>query len=327
MFASRSSCSSQDASGRRERELLDLVELVDADHAARVAAGRPGLAPEARREGDVAERELVGLEDLAGVQARERDLGGAGEVQAVGGQLVDVLLVGRERAGADQRLLPHEHGRQHADEALLGQPVEREAVQREREPGRVADPVAEARARHPRGPLHVEPAHLGVLARLGGARLADAPHLGGVLLRRPVRDVVARGVRDAQGEPVALFLRGRELLLGDLQLLLHALQLLELLGRRLSLQLRPAAELVHARDELAPALVGGEQRVERLGRALPGQAARYRRRIVAGGLEVDHARESRSASSTDATPASFGPGHVQSERALRRGWASATAMP
>ena len=154
---------------RRERELLDLVELVDADHAARVAAGRPGLAPEARREGDVAERELVGLQDLAGVEARERDLGRAGEVQAVGRQLVDVLLVGRERAGADQRLLAHEHGRQHADEALLGQAVEREAVQREREPGRVADPVAEARARHPRGPLHVEAAHLRVLARLAGA--------------------------------------------------------------------------------------------------------------------------------------------------------------
>ena len=158
-------------------------------------------------------------------------------------------------------------------------------------------------------------------------RLADAPHLGRVLVRGPVRDVVVRGVRDAEGEPVALLLRGRERLLGRPQLLLHALQLLELLGRRLALQLRPAAELVHARDELAPALVGGEQRVERLGRALPRQGGPDRRGIVSGGLEVDHACESRSASSTDATPASFGPGHVQSERALRRGWASATAMP
>ncbi len=247
MFASRNSCSSQDVSGVGERELLDLVELVDADHPARVLACGPGLAAEARREGDVAERQLPGLEDLARVQARERDLRRARQVEAVRGQLVDVLLVGRERAGADQRVLPHEHRREHADEPLLGQAVEREAVEGEGEPGRVADPVAEARARHPRRPLHVEPADLGVLARAVLARLADPSHLVDVLLRGPVGGVLVRDVRHAQGEPVALGLGRRQLLLGGLQLLLHALQLLELLRRRSSLQLRPAAQLVHAR--------------------------------------------------------------------------------
>ena len=43
-------------------EQLDLVELVHAEHAARVLAGRARLAAEARREGGVAERQLV--EDL-----------------------------------------------------------------------------------------------------------------------------------------------------------------------------------------------------------------------------------------------------------------------
>ena len=54
--------------------------------------------------------QLVGLEDLPGVEARERDLGGAREVEAVGGQLVHVRLVRRECARAD----PRSHGRARA---------------------------------------------------------------------------------------------------------------------------------------------------------------------------------------------------------------------
>ena len=49
-IASRRSCSSSDASGCRPREHLDLVELVDAEDAARVLAVRPRLAAEAGRE-------------------------------------------------------------------------------------------------------------------------------------------------------------------------------------------------------------------------------------------------------------------------------------
>ena len=41
-------------------EHLDLVELVDAEDAARVLAGRAGLAAEAGREARVAERQVVG---------------------------------------------------------------------------------------------------------------------------------------------------------------------------------------------------------------------------------------------------------------------------
>ena len=185
--------------------------------------GRARLAAEARRERDVAERQLVGGEDLARVEARDRDLRRSGEVEAVGRELVDVRLVGRERARADQRLLAHEHRREHRDEPLRREPVEREAVEREREPRGVPDPVPEARAGHPRRALHVEAPDLEVVARLGErGRLADAPHLADVVLGGAVRNVVVREVRDAQRERVALRLRCGELVLGRLELGLDA---------------------------------------------------------------------------------------------------------
>ena len=102
-----------------------------------------------------------------------------------------------------------------------------------------------------------------------------------------------RRVRDERERLVAGGLGGRELLLGGAELLLHPLQLLELLGRRLALQLRPAAEVVDARHERAPALVGGEQRVERLAGALAGERGAPGVGLGAGCLEVDHASDSR----------------------------------
>ena len=55
----------------------------------------------------------------------------------------------------------------------------------------------------------------------------------------------------------------------------------------------PAAQLVDPRHQRAPALVGGEQRVERLGGALAGERGAEGVGVGAGGAEVDHARESR----------------------------------
>ena len=51
------------------REHLHLVELVDAEHPARIAPGRARLPAEVRGEGRIAERELVRFKDLAHVQA------------------------------------------------------------------------------------------------------------------------------------------------------------------------------------------------------------------------------------------------------------------
>ena len=104
---------------------------------------------------------------------------------------------------------------------------------------------------------------------------------------------VVRRVGDERERLVAGGLGGRELLLGGAQLLLHLLQLAELLGRRLALQLRAAAEVVDAGHERAPALVGGEQRVERLGGALAGEGGAPGVGLGARCLEVDHARDSR----------------------------------
>ena len=108
------------------------------------------------------------------------------------------------------------------------------------------------------------------------------------------------------------------LLLGGAQLLLHLLQLRELLRRGLALQLRLPAQLVDLRHERAPALVGLEQGVERVAGALPGQCSAVGVRVVAGGLEVDHGVKSRSASITWATPSSSADGQTQSARAFSR---------
>ena len=110
-------------------------------------------------------------------------------------------------------------------------------------------------------------------------RLADAAHLDDVVLGRSRRATSSwGGFGTRSASLVALGLGGRELLLGGPQLLLHALQLRELLGRRLALQLRAAAQLVDPRHERAPALVGLEQRVEVLGGALPRERGAVARR-------------------------------------------------
>src|SRR5262249_50981594 len=107
-------------------------------------------------------------------------------------------------------------------------------------------------------------------------------------------------------------LRGRERLLGGAQLVLHLLQLRHLFGCRLAFQLRAAAQLVDSRHKRAPALVGGEEGVERLGRALTCESGAKAFRIGARNLEADHSREFRTASITWAPPSSSGPGQIQS---------------
>ena len=158
-------------------------------------------------------------------------------------------------------------------------------------------------------------------------RLTDAPDLARVVLRRPVRDVVVRRVRHPERERVTLGLGGDELVLRLLQIGLHRLELLELLGCRLPLELRPCAELVDPRDEGAPPLVGLEEPVEGLGRPLARERGPNRLGIRAGCPEIDHVIESRTASITDATPSSAGPGQVASAIARSRAWAPSTATP
>ena len=228
------------------------------------------------------------------MQARERDLGRAREVEAVRLDLVDVRLVGRERAGPDQRLLADEHRRQHRDEALLREPVQGEPVEREREERGVADPVAE-RAPDIRAARSISkrPISSCSLALVERGRLADAPELAASSSAAPSGTSSFGGFGTRSASRSRSCLGGRELLLGRAQLLLHLLELGQLLRRGLSLDLRPAAELVDPRHERAPALVGLEQRVERVARALALERSANGVRVVPGGLEIDHARECR----------------------------------
>ena len=86
------------------REHLDLVELVDADDAARVLAIAPSFAAVARAPPGVAQGPIVEVENFVAVIARERDLARADEVEVV--VLVEVLdLIGvfTEEAGAIHR--------------------------------------------------------------------------------------------------------------------------------------------------------------------------------------------------------------------------------
>ena len=204
--------------------------------------------------------------------------------------------------------------------------IDREAVEGEREQGRVADQIAEAGAGQPRRPLHLEAADLGVL-RPFRCGIADAAELLGVLLGVAVGRRRVGRVRHLLEQAVALRLGGGELVLGRLQLLLDAVQLLELFRRRLALHLELAAQVVDARNELAPPLVGGEQGVEVLGCALARERGPEAVGVVAGRAEVDHATESRYASITWATPSSSQGGQTKSATASTRGWAFSTATP
>ena len=76
-----------------------------------------------------------------------------------------------------------------------------------------------------------------MLARLlEGGGLADAPELLGVVLGVAVRRRRMRWARDERERGVACGFGGRELVLRDLELLLHGPQRLELLRRRLALR-------------------------------------------------------------------------------------------
>src|SRR5262249_2735433 len=102
---------------------------------------------------------------------------------------------------------------------------------------------------------------------------------------------------------------------------------LELLRRRLPVELAPRAQVVDLRDERAPALVGGEQGVEGVGRTLSRQRGAEALRVGARSAKVDHDLESRKASITAATPSSAAGGQIQSATAFTRSCAFSTAIP
>ena len=182
-IASSRSCSAADSRRLDEREHLDLVELVDAEDAAGVAAGGAGLAAEAGGEAAVAQRQRLGGEDLAGVEAGQRHLRGAGEEELVLGDLVDLVAVAGQEAGPLQRLLADQHRRHHRLVPLGPDQLDREADQGQLQHHQVALEVGEAGAGEPRGGLHLDQAAARRRSRGGRAarsrtRSAPRPRAG-----------------------------------------------------------------------------------------------------------------------------------------------------
>src|SRR5207247_5875457 len=127
-----------------------------------------------------------------------------------------------------------------------------------------------------------------------------------------------RRVRDLRQGGLPFVLGGGKILFQPSELLLHLPQSLELLRRRLPVDLLPCAQLVDLRNERSPALVCREQLVERRVGCTPGERGSIRVGIVPRGSQVDHVRECRYASRTWATPSSSAEGQTKSASSLTR---------
>ena len=97
-------------------EHLDLVELVHPEDAASVLAIGAGLPAEAGRPTGVAQRPGRQVDDLLGVVAGQRHLGGAHQVQVVVAEPVHLGGVRAEEPGALHNLGADEHRRDHQGE-------------------------------------------------------------------------------------------------------------------------------------------------------------------------------------------------------------------
>ena len=173
-MASSRSCSSSAVSGSTKQNISTLsnwctrkmprVSLPAAPASRRKQLEKPG----------VAQRQLVGGQDLVAVHRGQRHLGGADEVEVVVGQGVDLLLGVGQKAGAVQRLLADEHRRDHRLKALAAELLHGVAHERQLQQDQVAAQVGKARAREPRAALHVDarPGQLEMVAAAGLA-LAD----------------------------------------------------------------------------------------------------------------------------------------------------------
>ena len=252
----------------------------------------------------VAARQLAGVQDLVRVERRQRDLRGADQEQLVAGNLVDHLPLAGEEAGAVQRALADEHRRDHRNEPLAADQLDREAHQGQLDQHQVAEQVGEARARGLARLLHLDPAvgeaQVEVVADLElelGA-LADLPQDHGVVLGRPFRSLWRRKVGKLGHELVALRLDlgqlGLELLhlgahlahLGDQRLgvLPGALRRRDLVGG----PVLPGAPLLDLGKQLTAALVEAQQLVEGLGGAAPRQRGPGRLGVLADAPKVEH---------------------------------------
>ena len=160
------------------------------------------------------------------MEAGECYLGGAGQVQTVALESVEVRLLGRQEPRAVHRLLPRQHGRQHdlepqPDEMIEGVPIHRKLQQGSRPAA-----VGEARPGQLRPPIQIETPQLHmILSReVKGRRLADPADLDGIVVGVAVGDVVGRRVRDSHEQCRPASLDVGQLGLGCAELLLDGVE-------------------------------------------------------------------------------------------------------
>ena len=250
--------------GAAVAEHLGLVELVDADDAARVLARGAGLAAVAGGPAHVALRAGAQVEDLVGVVAGEGDLGRARQVQVVGGQVVDFVGVLVEKAGAAHDLRGDQGGGHHRHEAVGERLIHGHRHDGQLEAGADALEVVEARAGDLRAALGVD--RIQALAErevvLGLEALSREVAGGGALVAQNHEVVLAADghavedqVGQEAGQAVGLGVGGVRGGLGGL----------DLLGELLGLgQDRGPLLLGGASHGLGDLLLGGAQRLEGL---------------------------------------------------------------
>ena len=145
---------------------FDLVELVLADDAARVAARRARLFAEARGERGVPARQRVGVEHLARMQVRERDLGGRDE-EHVARHVVGVVFELGQLTGAHHGLALHDHRRPPFFEAAGSVRVEEVVDERALEACTCATEHGEAAAGNLVAALEIENVEVGAKIPVG----------------------------------------------------------------------------------------------------------------------------------------------------------------
>ena len=143
-----------------DHELLDLLELVHTQQPSDVAAGRADLSAEAWGDAGVEDRQLRLIEDLAGMQADQRDLPGAREEEPVGGQLVGLLTALGEHPGADEGRFLDQRRHRDRPEGALHEQVEGIGVDSTLEQHQVAGQRVGPLAGDVAGPGELRPATL-----------------------------------------------------------------------------------------------------------------------------------------------------------------------
>ena len=289
---------------------LHLVELVDADDAARVAPGRACLLAEARREGGVPQRQLGGVQHLVAMQVGKHDLSRGDEIE-VRVHVVEVVLELGQLAGTEERLAVGDDGQPPLLEAGLDMHVDHEADEGALHAGAQATERVEARTGDLDAAVEVDdsqvrakvPVRLCLEVELArGAPATDLRVVGVVLA---VRDALVRDVGDGGNQVEELLLNlvalvvelgntllvGSDARLGGLGLVPLALahELANLLGDGVALRLEP----LDLHDDGATLLVKLEELLAVPVRVLTGLARLVHDvGILANELDVEHVHSS-----------------------------------